>query len=34
LRVARASSAVGLMHQNNTRLKKILDTAFLAKVLA
>ena len=33
-RAASASPAVGLMHQHNTRLKKILDTVFLEKVLA
>ena len=33
-RPASASPAVGLMHQHNTRLKKILDTVFEEKVLA
>lgn len=33
-RAASASPAVGLMFQHNSRLKKILDTAFLEKVLA
>ena len=33
-RAASASPAVGLMHQHNTRLKKILDTIFLEKVMA
>jgi 2-oxoglutarate dehydrogenase E1 component len=33
-RAASASPAVGLMHQHNTRLKKILDTAFLEIVMA
>jgi 2-oxoglutarate dehydrogenase complex dehydrogenase (E1) component-like enzyme len=33
-RPASASPAVGLMHQHNTRLKKILDTVFKEKVLA
>jgi 2-oxoglutarate dehydrogenase E1 component len=33
-RPASASPAVGLMHQHNTRLKKILDSVFKEKVLA
>lgn len=33
-RPASASPAVGLMHQHNTRLKKILDTVFEVTVLA
>jgi len=33
-RPASASPAVGLMHQHNTRLKRILDTVFEEKVLA
>jgi len=33
-RAPSASPAVGLMHQHNTRLKKILDTVFLEKVMA
>jgi 2-oxoglutarate dehydrogenase E1 component len=33
-RPASASPAVGLMHNHNTRLKKILDTVFEEKVLA